>query len=116
MAPVGAWFYGRSMVTEPVYPEVASNGSLVVPIRPPEARQAIAVADYAGTVRGKRVVVLQATAWVFDVRAVSEKHRDDRGRLVVDVVHEEAYYAGRVAEPTTLTRGFHGRAAREPVS
>ncbi|WP_380169507.1 hypothetical protein [Jannaschia sp. R86511] len=48
------------------------------------------------------MVVLQATEWVFDVRAVSEKRRDDRGRLVVDVVHEVAYYAGRTAEPTTL--------------
>ncbi|WP_380163768.1 hypothetical protein [Jannaschia sp. R86511] len=90
------------MVTEPVYPKVASDGSLVVPIRPPEPREAVAVADYPGPVRGERVVVLQASAWVFDVRAVSEKHRDNRGRLVVDVVHEEAYYAGRTAEPTTL--------------
>lgn len=89
-------------MTEPVYPEVASNGSLVVPIRPPETREAIAVADYPGTVTGERVVVLQAAAWVFDVRAVSEKHLDGRGRLVVDVVYEEAYYSGRVLEPTTL--------------
>ncbi|MGJ7442516.1 hypothetical protein [Aquipuribacter sp. MA13-6] len=90
------------MVTEPVYPKVASDGSLVVPIRPPETREAIAVADYPGPVRGERVVVLQATAWVFDVRAVSEKHVDGRGRMVVDVVHEEAYYAGHLSDPTTL--------------
>lgn len=82
------------MTTEPVYPQVASNGDLVVPVRPPEAREAVAVADYEGTVAGERVVVLQPTAWVFDMRAVSERYRDDLGRSVVDVVLEDEFYRG----------------------
>jgi hypothetical protein len=66
------------MTTEPVYPEVAANGDLVVPVRPPEAREAVAVAEYDGRVLGQRVVVLQPTAWVFDLRAVSERYEDGR--------------------------------------
>ncbi len=83
------------MTTEPVYPEVASNGDLVVPVRPPEAREAVAVADYNGTVAGERVVVLQPTAWVFDMRAISERYRESSGREVVDVVSESLYYSDR---------------------
>ncbi|WP_380165633.1 hypothetical protein [Jannaschia sp. R86511] len=90
------------MVTEPVYPEVAPNGALVVPVRPPAAREAVAVVDYQGTVRGQRVVVLQATEWVFDVRAVSEAYKDDRGRTVVDVASEQAFYTADSPPATTL--------------
>lgn len=39
---------------------------------------------------------------MFDVRAVSEPYRDERGRLVVDVVAEEAFCVGQTVEPTTL--------------
>lgn len=90
------------MVTEPVYPEVAPNGALVVPVRPPAAREAVAVADYDGPVQGQRVVVLQATEWVFDLRAVSGAYRDDRGRLVVDVASERGFYLQAAPASTTL--------------
>lgn len=90
------------MVTEPVYPEVAPNGSLVVPVRPPAVREAIAVADYDRPVKGRRVVVLQTTEWVFDLRAVSEPFLDRRGRLVVDVASEQAYYREVAPAATTL--------------
>ena len=91
------------MTTEPVYPEVAANGDLVVPVRPPEAREAVAVAEYDGRVLGQRVVVLQPTAWVFDLRAVSERYEDGVGRQVVDVADEAAYYErGTGADRTTL--------------
>lgn len=92
------------MTTEPVYPEVASNGDLVVPIRPPRAREAVAVAEYEGSVSGQRVVVLQPSKWVFDLRAVSERYEDNRGRQVVDVAQEADYYrvGGTAAAHTTL--------------
>ncbi|MGJ7441320.1 hypothetical protein, partial [Aquipuribacter sp. MA13-6] len=92
------------MVTEPVYPEVASDGALVVPVRPPAAREAVAVADYKGHVRGQRVLVLQATEWVFDVRAVSEPYQDGRGRTVVEVTSEEAYYRNPAPPSPGLSR------------
>jgi hypothetical protein len=90
------------MRTEPVYPEVASDGSLVVFVRPPEAREAVAVADYTGPVRGERVVVLQKTEWLFDMRATTDAYRDDTGRLVVDVLREDAWYLVSDAEAVTI--------------
>lgn len=91
------------MTTEPVYPEVASNGDLVVPVRPPEARRAVSVFDYPGAIKGERVVVLQPAVWVFDLRAVSERYQDALGRVVVDVAHEADYYrAGDRALFSTL--------------
>ena len=91
------------MTTEPVYPEVAANGDLVVPVRPPEPREAVAVAQYDGSAMGQRVVVLQPTAWVFDLRAVSERYEDPVGRQVVDVAQEAEYYRhGTTASRTTL--------------
>lgn len=91
------------MTTEPVYPEVAANGDLVVPVRPPEAREAVAAVDYGGRILGQRVVVLQPTAWVFDLRAVSERYEDHGGRQVVDVADEADYYThGTDAARTTL--------------
>ena len=92
MVSVGESTYGRRMATEPVYPEVSSAGDLVVPVRPPEVRESVAVEDYDGTVVGLRVVALQPAFWVFDLRAVSEKYRDKRGREVVDVAPEASYY------------------------
>ncbi|MFC3687080.1 hypothetical protein [Aquipuribacter hungaricus] len=91
------------MTTEPVYPDVASNGDLVVPVRPPEAREAVAVRGYDGRVLGQRVVVLQPTAWVFDLRATSERYEDPSGRQVVDVAQEADYYLNGIqAVHTTL--------------
>lgn len=92
MVSVSEPTYGPRMATEPVYPEVSSAGDLVVPVRPPEVRESVAVEDYIGAVTGLRVVALQPACWVFDLRAVSEKYRDERGREVVDVASEAAYY------------------------
>lgn len=78
--------------TEPVTPAVSSDGSLVVPVEPPPARRAVPARDHTGTLTGERVVVLQAHAYVYDLRAVSEVHVDDRGRPVVDVAAEADYY------------------------
>ena len=89
---VGEPSYRPDMATEPVYPEVSAAGDLVVPVRPPEVRESVAVEDYDGPVVGLRVVALQPACWVFDLRAVSEKYRDERGREVVDVAPEAAYY------------------------
>jgi hypothetical protein len=90
------------MKTEPVYPEVASDGSLVVFVRPPEARQAVAVADYTGPVRGERVIVLQKAEWLFDMRATTDAYRDGTGRLVVDVMAEDSWYLGQHVASATL--------------
>jgi len=90
------------MTTEPVYPEVAANGDLVVPVRPPEARLSVAVADYDGLVTGQRVVVLQPSEWVFDLRAISEPYKDERGRVVVDVATEVDYYRDGLCAPSTV--------------
>ena len=91
------------MTTEPVYPEVASNGDLVVPVRPPETREAVAVSEYDGPVLGHRVVVLQPAAWVFDLRAVSDRYEDPAGRQVVDVAQEADFYLdGAKAAHATL--------------
>ncbi|MGF1646833.1 MAG: hypothetical protein ACFCVF_07935 [Kineosporiaceae bacterium] len=85
------------MRTEPVTPAVSSDGSLVVPVEPPPARRAVPARDHSGPLTGERVVVLQAHAYVYDLRAVSEVYTDDRGRPVVDVAAEADYYraAGR---------------------
>ncbi len=42
--------------------------------------------------RGKRVVLSTPDGFVYDVRAISQIHRDGNGRDVIDVVSEEHYY------------------------
>jgi hypothetical protein len=89
--------------TEPVTPAVSSDGSLVVPVEPPPARRAVRARAHAGQLTGERVVVLQAHAYVYDLRAVSEVRTDDRGRPVVDVAAEADYYRHDGRPPATRT-------------
>jgi len=89
--------------TEPVTPAVSSDGSLVVPVEPPPARRAVPARDHTGTLAGERVVVLQAHAYVYDLRAVSEVHDDERGRPVVDVAAEADYYLHDGRPPSART-------------
>lgn len=42
--------------------------------------------------RGKRVILSRPDGFRYDIRAVSQIYADEKGRDVVDVVSEEAYF------------------------
>ena len=42
--------------------------------------------------QGKRVILSRPWGFVYDVRAISQIHPDEKGRDVIDVVTEEAYF------------------------
>lgn len=57
----------------------------------PPARQPRPAVDEPA-LRGKRVILSTPEGFVYDVRAISQIHRDAKGDDLVDVVTEEDYY------------------------
>jgi hypothetical protein len=58
--------------------------------RPP-AHQPRPAADEP-TLRGKRVILSTPEGFIYDMRAVSERHLDSRGRDVIDIMTEQDYF------------------------
>jgi len=58
------------------------------------------------TLRGKRVILSMPDGFVYDMRAISQIHRDGEGREVIDVVTEEDYYRWMLTDVPPASEAF----------
>jgi hypothetical protein len=74
----------------------------------PPARQPRPAAEEPA-LPGKRVVLSTPEGFVYDMRAASRIYTDGRGREVVDIVTEEAYFRWMFTKtaPQRVTYGVH---------
>lgn len=71
----------------------------------PPARQPRPTAEEPA-LRGKRVILSTPEGFVYDVRAISQIHRDEAGDEVVDVVTEEDYYRWMLLAKPPVAEAF----------
>ena len=67
------------------------DGTIAQTIGAPAPREPVAVTAETDT-RGRRVILQRPEGHVYDHRATSNPEVDERGRLVVNVTTEEAYW------------------------
>jgi hypothetical protein len=71
----------------------------------PPAREPRPAAEVPA-LRGKRVILSTPDGFVYDVRAISQIHKDSNGRDVIDVVSEEHYFRWMFTQVAPPTESF----------
>ena len=74
----------------------------------PPARKPRPAAEVPALV-GKRVILSLPDGFVYDMRAISQIHRDGDGEGVIDVVSEEDYFRWMFTQETPRSESFPQR-------
>jgi len=56
--------------------------------------------------RGKRVILSTPDGFVYDMRAISQIHRDGEGREIIDIASEEHYFRWMFTQAAPPTEAF----------